>query len=79
MMALASPRSAPKTPGTQPAKAIARKRIIKPAGYFFSGGCAMKRSFAKPATTSAEQVSLLSQRGTIIDDDRAEYYLQHLN
>jgi len=39
----------------------------------------MKRRFCKPATTYAEQVSRLAQRGMLIDDDRAEHYLQHLN
>lgn len=40
----------------------------------------MKRPFNKPATTHAEQVALLLQRGMIIDDvAAAEFYLQHLN
>lgn len=40
----------------------------------------MKRPFTKPATTYAEQVALLQQRGMVIDDPaEAEFYLQHLN
>ncbi|MBK5913876.1 Abi family protein [Rhodocyclus purpureus] len=40
----------------------------------------MKRAFTKPATTYAEQVALLRQRGMRIDDpDRAAFYLQHIN
>lgn len=39
----------------------------------------MKRPFSKPATTYAQQVALLAQRGMIIDDADAELYLQHLN
>ncbi len=40
----------------------------------------MKRAFTKPATTYAEQVALLRQRGMVIDDDSAAaFYLQHLN
>ena len=40
----------------------------------------MKRPFAKPATTHAQQVALLQQRGMVIDDPvAAEFYLQHLN
>jgi abortive infection bacteriophage resistance protein len=40
----------------------------------------MKRPFGKPATTYAEQVALLQQRGMVIDDPgEAEFYLQHLN
>ena len=40
----------------------------------------MKRPFAKPATTYAEQVALLRSRGLIIGDPaEAEFYLQHLN
>jgi len=38
------------------------------------------RSFNKPATTYAQQVTLLQQRGMdIIDVVEAEFYLQHLN
>lgn len=40
----------------------------------------MKRPFAKPATTHAQQVALLQQRGMVVDDPAAaEFYLQHLN
>ncbi len=40
----------------------------------------MKRSFAKPATTHAEQVELLQQRGMIVNNAaEAEFYLRHLN
>jgi abortive infection bacteriophage resistance protein len=40
----------------------------------------MRRPFGKPATTYAEQVALLQQRGMVIDDPgEAEFYLQHLN
>ena len=40
----------------------------------------MKRPFAKPATTHAQQVALLQQRGMVIEDPAAaEFYLQHLN
>lgn len=40
----------------------------------------MNIPFAKPATTFAEQVSLLQQRGMIVDDvAEAEFYLRHLN
>lgn len=40
----------------------------------------MKRAFAKPPTTCAEQVALLQRRGMIVDDvAQAEFYLQHLN
>lgn len=41
---------------------------------------AVKRPFEKPATTYAQQVALLQQRGMVIDDPAtAEFYLQHLN
>ena len=40
----------------------------------------MRRPFTKPATTHAEQVALLQERGMVIDDPtEAEYYLRHLN
>jgi len=40
----------------------------------------MKSLFAKPATTHAQQVMLLRQRGMVIDDPAAAaFYLQHLN
>ena len=40
----------------------------------------MKRPFGKPATTHAQQVALLQQRGMVVDDPAAaESYLQHLN
>lgn len=40
----------------------------------------LKRPFSKPATTHAQQVALLQQRGMVIDDPAtAEFYLQHLN
>lgn len=40
----------------------------------------MKRPFTKPATTYAQQVAQLQQRGMVIDDPTAaEFYLQHLN
>ncbi|MHB1344044.1 MAG: Abi family protein [Thermoleophilia bacterium] len=40
----------------------------------------MKRPFTKPATTHDQQVTLLEQRGMIVDDrDEARFYLQHLN
>ena len=40
----------------------------------------MKRPFAKPPTTFAQQVALLQQRGMIIaDPQEAEFYLQQLN
>lgn len=40
----------------------------------------MKRPFGKPATTYAEQVALLQERGMVIDDPAAaQFYLQHLN
>lgn len=40
----------------------------------------MKRPFGKPATTHAQQVALLQQRGMVVDDPaEAEFYLQHLN
>jgi abortive infection bacteriophage resistance protein len=40
----------------------------------------MKRPFGKPATTHAQQVALLQQRGMVVDDPAAaEFYLQHLN
>jgi len=40
----------------------------------------VKRPFGKPATTYAQQVALLRQRGMVIDDPAAaEFYLQHLN
>lgn len=40
----------------------------------------VKRPFGKPATTYAQQVVLLQQRGMVIDDPaEAEFYLQHLN
>ncbi|NCC27725.1 MAG: Abi family protein, partial [Gammaproteobacteria bacterium] len=46
----------------------------------FFKGPPMKRPFGKPATTYAEQVALLQQRGMVIDDPgEAEFYLQHLN
>lgn len=39
-----------------------------------------KRVFTKPATTYAQQVLLLQQRGMTVDDPAvAEFYLQHLN
>lgn len=40
----------------------------------------MARPFTKPATTHAEQIALLQQRGMVIDSPaEAEFYLQHLN
>lgn len=40
----------------------------------------MKSAFTKPATTYAEQVAKLQQRGMLITDpDKAAFYLQHLN
>ncbi|MCE1226250.1 MAG: Abi family protein [Geobacteraceae bacterium] len=40
----------------------------------------MKISFTKPATTHSEQVTLLQQRGMIVDDiSEAAFYLQHIN
>ncbi|MGC4367697.1 Abi family protein [Hydrogenophaga sp. R2] len=40
----------------------------------------MKRPFGKPATTHAQQVALLQQRGMVVDDPAAaEFHLQHLN
>lgn len=40
----------------------------------------MKRPFCKPATTHAQQIVLLRQRGMLIDDPAtAEFYLRHLN
>lgn len=40
----------------------------------------MTRPFSKPATTHAQQVALLQQRGMVIDDTAAaEFYLLHLN
>lgn len=40
----------------------------------------MKRPFLKPATTYAQQVAQLQQRGMVIDNPaEAEFYLQHLN
>lgn len=40
----------------------------------------MKRPFSKPATTYAQQIVLLQQRGMIIENPtEAEFYLQHLN
>lgn len=39
-----------------------------------------KRPFSKPATTHAQQVDRLQQRGMVVDDrTEAEFYLQHLN
>lgn len=39
-----------------------------------------KRPFSKPATTFAQQVALLQNRGMVIADPaRAEFYLSHLN
>ncbi len=40
----------------------------------------VKRPFGKPATTYAEQVAKLEQRGMVVGDHQsAEFYLQHLN
>lgn len=39
----------------------------------------MKRSFSKPATTHAEQVEKLQQRGMVIDVENAEMHLKHIN
>lgn len=40
----------------------------------------LKRPFTKPATTHAEQVVLLQQRGMLIEDAAsAEFYLRQLN
>ena len=40
----------------------------------------VKRPFGKPATTHAQQVALLRQRGMAVDEpSAAEFYLQHLN
>ncbi len=40
----------------------------------------MKRPFGKPATTHAQQVALLQQRGMVVDDPtEAAFYLRHLN
>jgi abortive infection bacteriophage resistance protein len=70
----------------------ARKRILKPAGYFFvrpkpvmplierRAVVITKRPFLKPATTYSQQIVQLQQRGMIIDDlSQAEFYLKHLN
>lgn len=39
-----------------------------------------RRPFSKPATTYAEQVELLQQRGMCIDDpENAAFWLEHLN
>jgi hypothetical protein len=48
-----------------------RKHILKPAGYFFvgqdlAGVVTTKRPFGKPATTYAEQVAKLEQRGLVV-------------
>lgn len=41
---------------------------------------AFKRPFTKPATTHAQQLALLAQRGMVVDDEaQAAFYLQHLN
>lgn len=41
---------------------------------------ASKRPFTKPATTHAQQLALLAQRGMVVDDEaQAAFYLQHLN
>lgn len=40
----------------------------------------VKRPFTKPATTYAQQVAKLQQRGMVVGDPQsAEFYLQHLN
>jgi abortive infection bacteriophage resistance protein len=40
----------------------------------------LKQPFSKPATTYAQQVALLQQRGMVINDPAAaEFYLQHFN
>ena len=40
----------------------------------------MTTPFTKPPTTYSEQVSILQQRGMIVDDvNEAEFYLRHLN
>lgn len=40
----------------------------------------LKRPFTKPATTHAQQVALLEQRGMVIENQaEAAFYLQHLN
>ena len=48
-----------------------------------NGGCILarlKQPFTKIATTYAQQVALLQQRGMIVDDPAdTEFYLQHLN
>ena len=39
-----------------------------------------KPPFSKPATTHAQQVELLRERGMVFDDfGTAEFYLEHLN
>ena len=48
---------------------------LKPAGYFFTR---QKVKFNKPFQSIQQQVSLLSQRGLIIDND-VEHYLRNLN
>jgi abortive infection bacteriophage resistance protein len=56
------------------------KRILKLAGSSLSGGRTVTRPFDKPATTYAEQLALLQQRGMSINDEAgAEFYLEHLN
>lgn len=60
----------------------AHRRFLKPAGSFFARQVAprIKRALTKAATTHADQVALLRQRGVGIDDqDRAAFYLCQIN
>ncbi len=67
---------------TKPAKAM-RASVPSNRRVAFSGVCgvpSMKRPFGKPATSYAQQVALLQQRGMVIDDPAAaEFHLRHLN
>ena len=57
-------------------------RIAYPqtGGFLFFIRAMMQRPFTKPATTFAQQVAILQQRGmAIADSSSAEFYLQHLN
>ena len=66
--------------GNNTRQGYARKRTLKPAGYFLGIVRDLPQPFNKPATTYAQQVAQLQLRGMAIQDPaEAAFYLQHLN
>lgn len=57
-----------------------RKRNLKPAGLFLSEFAMTKHPYTKKATTYAEQIRILRDRGMeISDEDQAAFALKHFN